>query len=285
MKNKTWKYWVVASIALLLVGCGGGAKKQTNEEASMDSTTMACDGLKTLQLDGVKVTWIQDNAKERLMERTLFADASDELIDSLKLADGIPSSMSTFLVETDGDRILFDTGMGAPDSRLLSGLASLGVTPADIKYLYLTHFHGDHIGGMMKGDSIVFPNAEVYASKVEYDAWLKMPSDRNAQVVKTMNAYKDRLHLFEFGETLPGNVVTMNAEGHTPGHTVYQAGKLLVIADLIHGAALQLEHPEICASYDMDKDAAVKSRKHFLRYAKENGLTMAGMHLPPPGFK
>ncbi|MBV3636657.1 MBL fold metallo-hydrolase [Bacteroides cellulosilyticus] len=285
MKNKTWKYWVVASIALLLVGCGGGAKKQTNEEASMDSTTMACDGLKTLQLDGVKVTWIQDNAKERLMERTLFADASDELIDSLKLADGIPSSMSTFLVETDGDRILFDTGMGAPDSRLLSGLASLGVTPADIKYLYLTHFHGDHIGGMMKGDSIVFPNAEVYASKVEYDAWLKMSSERNAQVVKTMNAYKDRLHLFEFGETLPGNVVTMNAEGHTPGHTVYQAGKLLVIADLIHGAALQLEHPEICAAYDMDKDAAVKSRKHFLRYAKENGLTMAGMHLPPPGFK
>lgn len=285
MKNKTWKYWVVVSVALLLVGCGGGAKKQTNEEASMDSTTMACDGLKTLQLDGVQVTWIQDNAKERLMERTLFADASDELIDSLKLADGIPSSMSTFLVETDGVRILFDTGMGAPDSRLLSGLASLGVTPADIKYLYLTHFHGDHIGGMMKGDSIVFPNAEVYASKVEYDAWLKMPSDRNAQVVKTMNAYKDRLHLFEFGETLPGNVVTMNAEGHTPGHTVYQAGKLLVIADLIHGAALQLEHPEICAAYDMDKDAAVKSRKHFLRYAKENGLTMAGMHLPPPGFK
>ena len=285
MKNKTWKYWVVASIALLLVGCGGGAKKQTNEEASMDSTTMACDGLKTLQLDGVKVTWIQDNAKERLMERTLFADASDELIDSLKLADGIPSSMSTFLVETDGVRILFDAGMGAPDSRLLSGLASLEVTPADIKYLYLTHFHGDHIGGMMKGDSIVFPNAEVYASKVEYDAWLKMSSERNAQVVKTMNAYKDRLHLFEFGETLPGNVVTMNAEGHTPGHTVYQAGKLLVIADLIHGAALQLEHPEICASYDMDKDAAVKSRKHFLRYAKENGLTMAGMHLPPLGFK
>ncbi len=285
MKNKTWKYGVVVSVALLLVGCGGGAKKQTNEEASMDSTTMACDGLKTLQLDGVQVTWIQDNAKERLMERTLFADASDELIDSLKLADGIPSSMSTFLVETDGVRILFDAGMGAPDSRLLSGLASLGVTPADIKYLYLTHFHGDHIGGMMKGDSIVFPNAEVYASKVEYDAWLKMSSERNAQVVKTMNAYKDRLHLFEFGETLPGNVVTMNAEGHTPGHTVYQAGKLLVIADLIHGAALQLEHPDICAAYDMDKDAAVRSRKHFLRYAKDNGLTMAGMHLPPPGFK
>lgn len=251
----------------------------------MDSVNVVCDGLKTLQLDEVKVTWIQDNAKERLMERTLFADADDSLIESLKLQSGIPSSMSAFLVETGGIRILFDTGMGAPDSRLLSGLASLGVTPSDIKYLYLTHFHGDHIGGMMRGDSVVFPDAEVYASKVEYDAWLKMPADRNAQVLKTMNAYKDRLHLFEFGETLPGNVVAMNAEGHTPGHTVFQANKLLVIADLIHGAALQLEHPEICATYDMDREKAVKSRKYFLQYAKDNGLTMAGMHLPAPAFK
>ena len=93
------------------------------------------------------------------------------------------------------------------------------------------------------------------------------------------------MHLFEFGETLPGNVVAMNAEGHTPGHTVFQANKLLVIADLIHGAALQLEHPEICATYDMDKEKAVKSRKYFLQYAKDNGLTMAGMHLPAPAFK
>jgi glyoxylase-like metal-dependent hydrolase (beta-lactamase superfamily II) len=285
MRNKTWKYLVVTSAIFVLSACGGGTKKQVNEDVSMDSVNVVCDGLKTLQLDEVKVTWIQDNAKERLMERTLFADADDSLIESLKLEGGIPSSMSAFLVETGGIRILFDTGMGAPDSRLLSGLASLGVTPSDIKYLYLTHFHGDHIGGMMRGDSVVFPDAEVYASKVEYDAWLKMPADRNAQVLKTMNAYKDRLHLFEFGETLPGNVVAMNAEGHTPGHTVFQANKLLVIADLIHGAALQLEHPEICATYDMDKEKAVKSRKYFLQYAKDNGLTMAGMHLPAPAFK
>ena len=262
MRNKTWKYLVVTSAIFVLSACGGGTKKQVNEDVSMDSVNGVCDGLKTLQLDEVKVTWIQDNAKERLMERTLFADADDSLIESLKLEGGIPSSMSAFLVETGGIRILFDTGMGAPDSRLLSGLASLGITPSDIKYLYLTHFHGDHIGGMMRGDSVVFPDAEVYASKVEYDAWLKMPADRNAQVLKTMNA-----------------------EGHTPGHTVFQANKLLVIADLIHGAALQLEHPEICATYDMDREKAVKSRKYFLQYAKDNGLTMAGMHLPAPAFK
>jgi len=35
----------------------------------------------------------------------------------------------------------------------------------------------------------------------------------------------------------------------------------------------------------MDKEKAVKSRKYFLQYAKDNGLTMAGMHLPAPAFK
>lgn len=286
MKNKTWKCMVVLSTVLLLTACGGHAKKQqVNEEMIMDTTSIVIDGVKTLQLDGMQVTWIQDNAKEHFMARSLFPDASDSLIDSLSLQNGVPATMSAFLVEKDGKRILFDTGMGGPDSRLLTSLQALGVAPADIKYLYLTHFHGDHIGGMMKGDSIVFPNAEVYASKVEYDAWLKMPAEKNAQVVKTMNAYKDRLHFFAFNDTLPGGVVAMNATGHTPGHTVFQAGKLLVIADLIHGAALQLEHPEICATYDMNKEDAVKSRKHFLKYAKDNQLTMAGMHLPAPAFK
>ncbi|MCD8183410.1 MAG: MBL fold metallo-hydrolase [Bacteroides sp.] len=285
MKNKGWKYSVIGMAALLLTGCGNKAKKQTSEDMKMDSTSVISDGVQTRQLGDVQATWIQDNAKERLMERTLFPDASDSLIDSLSLQNGIPASMSAFLVSTNGLQILFDTGLWAPDSRLLPTLKTLGVAPEDVRYLYLTHFHGDHIGGMMKGDSVVFPKAEVYASKVEYDAWMSMPADRNAQVVKTMNAYKDRLHLFEFGDTLPGDVVAMNAVGHTPGHTAYQAGKLLIIGDLIHGAALQLEHPEICATYDMDKEAAIKSRKHFLQYAKDNGLTMAGMHLPAPAFK
>ena len=285
MKRKTWKYMIVASVALLIAGCCSNTKKQIKEKASPDNTSVVIEHIKTLQLDGVQVTWIQDNAGEHFMPRTVFPDISDALIDSLSLQNGIPASISTFLVETNGIRILFDTGIGAPDSRLLIGLKSLGIEPTDIKYLYLTHFHGDHIGGMMKGDSVVFPNAEIYASQTEYDAWLKMPADRNAQVVKTMDAYKSRLHLFEFGDTLPGNIVTMNAVGHTPGHTVFQVGKLLVIGDLIHGAAFQVEHPEICASFDMDKEAAVKSRKQYLQYAKDNRLTIAGMHLPAPAFK
>lgn len=285
MRNRVCDLLLVGTMVLSMAGCGGNASKQTSAEevrtAEVNETDMR---MKTIQLGDVRATWIQDNAEDRLSPPSLFPDADEALINSLSLQDGIPSSMSVFLVEANGARILFDTGLGSKDSRLLPALRSLGIEPGDIQYVYLTHFHGDHIGGMMNGNEAVFPQAEVYAAQVEYDAWMAMPAERKAQVEKTMAAYKDHLHLFAYGDTLPGGVMTMAAIGHTPGHTAFQVGQLLVIGDLIHGSALQLEHPEICATYDMDKESSVSARKHFLQYAKDNQLTMAGMHLPAPGF-
>lgn len=280
-------YLLCGTAALMVASCGGNAKKQVAEgsEATADTLAVRGDSVYTLavQVDDVQAMWIRDNADDRLMPRTLFPDASDALMDSLGLAGGVPSTVSTFYVKTDGAGILFDTGLGATDSRLLSGLQTFGIAPADVKYVYLTHMHGDHIGGMLTQEGeAVFPAAEVYVSKPEYDYW--MADKANRQQVATMEAYKDRLHLFQFGDTLPGGVVAMDAVGHTPGHTVFQAGKLLVVGDLMHGAALQKVHPEVCATFDMDKEAAIGARRRFIRYAEENGLTMAGMHLPVPAF-
>ena len=224
--------------ALTLSACGGKNQKTATVNFSTDSI-MTNDTLNELRIDSVRLSWLKDNAGERLMPRTLFPDAPDSLIDSLGLQDGIPASVGTFLVETNGCLILFDTGNGTPDSRLLTELKRRGISPADIRYLYLTHFHGDHIGGMMQGDSVVFPNAEVYTSQMEYDGWMNMPEERKAQVVKTMEAYKERLHLFSFGDVLPGNVTALNAVGHTPVHTAFQVGRLLIVGDLMHGTALQ----------------------------------------------
>ncbi len=95
-----------------------------------------------------------------------------------------------------------------------------------------------------------------------------------------MNAYSDRLHLFQFGDILPCGVEALYAVGHTPGHTVFRVDDILIWGDIIHGLALQLDHPEICATYDMDQEAAVAARKHMLRIAREQHLLVAGMHLP-----
>lgn len=289
MKNVIAKVEVLMMVSMLLLGCTGQSKQSKENSVKSDTTDIQVQQndsklLSTMELDNMKVTWIRDNANDRIMPLSLFPDATKAQIDSLSLQAGVPASVSTFLVEKDGKRILFDAGMGAPDSKLPEGLKTLNINPSEIDYLYITHFHGDHIGGMMKDGVPVFPNAQVYVSKVEYDAWMKMPADKKSQVENTMKAYKDRLHLFAFGDTLPCDVVAMEAAGHTPGHTVFRTGNLLVIGDLMHGAALQLKYPEICATYDMDKSGAVKSRKHYVQYARENGLVMAGMHLPVPAF-
>ena len=262
--------------------CGAGCGSSQKQASATDETeaVFACTDSVTTECDGVKLTQIRDNAQERLMQLSLFGELPQALIDSLNIGQGVPASVSVFLLEIDGKRILFDTGMGSADSRLLTNLSAAGVTPADIDYLYLTHFHGDHIGGMMKGDTVVFPKAEVYASRQEYDAWMQMPDDKKTQVAATMEAYKDRLHLVAYGDTLPCGVVALGCVGHTPGHTAYRAGKFLIVGDLVHGAALQLAHPEICAAYDMDPQSAIKQRRYYLDYARQNHLLLAGMHQP-----
>lgn len=259
-------------------------------DASAGSATdPQVEGTKTIILaSGATVTWIQDNAGNKLNPRSLFSDASDSLYNSLNMPDGIPASVSTFLVKVDGKYILFDAGLGAFGGQLMNRLAALGVNPDSIGLVYLTHFHVDHIAGLVAkdgagNDAKAFKNAAVYAGKVEYDAWMN-DIPKNDLQKNIMALYKNSLHLFVFGDTLPHGVVAMDAIGHTPGHTAFQLANLLVVGDLIHGYALQKDHPEINSNYDMDKPKSAESRKRIMQYARDNKFLMAGMHLPPPGF-
>ena len=54
----------------------------------------------------------------------------------------------------------------------------------------------------------------------------------------------------------------------------------LIVDDIMHGVALQMEPPEFCARFDMDKDQPIASRKAIMERAKKEGLTMYGMHFP-----
>ena len=58
----------------------------------------------------------------------LYPEVSDSLWSALGLKDGIPSSMSCFLLKTEGKTILLDAGLGAPFSQMLPKLKEKGVT-------------------------------------------------------------------------------------------------------------------------------------------------------------
>ena len=188
MKRSLSTLFAVA-LALTVVGCSdtktakeAAETSATPEKAkageSAAETVSTVVGTKTVSLaNGAKVIWIQDNEGEKLMPRDLFSDASDSLFASLNMPAGIPASVSTFLVQVEGVYILFDAGLGAFGGQLMSRLAALGVNTDSIGLVYLTHFHMDHIAGLVAKDSAgadtkVFKNAAIFAGRVEYDAWM-----------------------------------------------------------------------------------------------------------------
>lgn len=224
---------------------------------------------------------IQDNLSPRMMGRTLFPDAPDSLIAELGLEEGIPASVSAFLVKTDGNEILFDAANGAPDSQLMPVMESLQTTADEIDYIFITHLHGDHIGGLLKEGEAVFSNAVIYINKTEYDAWMAMEGRQSEGLRNICNAYGERVKTFTLEDELPCGIEAVEAYGHTPGHTAYRVGDALIAGDVMHGTALQARYPEFSAGFDMDKEMSVKTRRAILKMAEE-GIKVYGMHFPAP---
>ena len=240
--------------------------------AALISVLTSCGGPSAAE---TKLHVIFDNPAPRTMSLALFGDVPADLVSSLQIADGIPSSVSVMLLEKDGQQLLFDAGNGNADSQMFPELQELGFTPADIDAIFITHLHGDHIGGLMKDGQPVFTQAKLYIPSVELDAWMQ-----DAKVQALVAAYADRLVKFAPDEALPCGVQAIAAYGHTPGHTLYLSDDKLIADDIMHGLALQLDHPEFCARYDMDKEGAVASRKSVIERVKQEGWTMFGMHFP-----
>lgn len=261
--------------ALTLAACASKPAQPVSDPATADS--LAID-------DEARLYWLQDNDGDKLNPASLF-DAPAALIDSLGLAEGIPASMSYLLLQTEDHNILFDAGLGPKmGGHILERLSDNGLTPDDIDLIFLTHLHPDHIGGLMGAEGPLFTHAEVYVGAVEYDAWMNQMTPEQAGLQQgIMGAYAEQIRQFAFGDTLPCGVLAVDAVGHTPGHTAFLWGRNLIIGDLMHGLALQIDHPEVCANFDMDKPQSIASRKRLLEYAHTNGLTLVGMHLPAPG--
>lgn len=263
--------------AAMLAGCAGGST--TNNTPQQETKTCNFLDTKEKAFDGFTLYWILDSDGERLFPYDLFGDIPEDIKKAINQPDGLSTTMSAYLIKTNGKNILFDSGMGQKDSHLIENLSKAEVTPEQIDYVYITHFHGDHIGGMV--DSLgnkVFTNAEVYVSHLEKESEL----GKGEQAQKMFETYGDKIHEFNHGDTLPEDVKAIEAIGHTPGHTVFQKGNLLIIGDLMHALALQYPYPEYNANFDGDKEKSAAARKRILQYAKDNGLTICGMHLVIP---
>jgi len=220
----------------------------------------------------------------------------EQIIEALGGEPVAKNSVTPFYVDTGTTKILADVGFGIarrPDmGNAEPALESIGVSASDIDIVYLTHFHGDHIAGLLTPDGKpAFPNARYMTSQAEWDEWIPRweASDQEGhqQQLAIMRSLEDQFTFVNDGDEIVAGVSVVGLPGHTLGQTgllVESNGeRLLQLVDVLHNV-IQFKHTDWHFAFDTNGELGVKTRVSMLqRCADENLLTMFH-HLPFPGI-
>ena len=301
------KYFFFLTTLIVAMSIAHSLPAQTDVFSSPVIGTLVFDHQKGYRLAAI------DESPGRTMDAALFPATDPETIKKYMPEGGAPASISSFVLFTGEDTIFFDTGNGG--ELWVKKLTDLGVKPESVKHIFLTHMHGDHIGGLLElkvtpltaetafNEQVRrFPSAKLLCTKQEYEHGFPpnvvVPTADRRRNYMIKEAYGRDFTTFNFDDVVYENseitVKALDAAGHTPGHTAFLiepkdivqgAGakeKVLIIGDLLHAAALQFPVPEACARFDMDHEKAIASRKRLLDFAAQEKIPVVGMHLPPP---
>jgi glyoxylase-like metal-dependent hydrolase (beta-lactamase superfamily II) len=229
------------------------------------------------------------------------AELHDALAAEGKNRTSIPCGYNCMLAATADGHAVVDTGLGARFlgygprieplvGRLGDGLSSAGATAADLAAVVFTHLHQDHCRGAIWSGQLSFPEAIGFAHAAEVAFWsdsVEAADEHLESAREAIMLFGERLHAFgDDTEILPG-VHTVNAAGHTPGHTAVMVRshgeRLLCVGDLFYDP-LQLTHPQWCTPWDHDSAGAIRSRRRLLNFAADEHLLVHAYHMPFPGL-
>jgi N-acyl homoserine lactone hydrolase len=160
----------------------------------------------------------------------------------------IQLTFSCYLIKHGGDYMVWDTGNPsaasgntaptAPKLSLVEQLAQLNLKPEQIKYVGISHYHGDHAGQVAS-----FPQATLLIGKGDWDVLTDAKPNAAANPANFANWISGGGKV----EPLVGDkdvfgdqtVVVLNTPGHTPGHhsllvKLKDKGYIMITGDLAH---------------------------------------------------
>jgi glyoxylase-like metal-dependent hydrolase (beta-lactamase superfamily II) len=263
-------------------------------------------GFYRLMLGDFEITALSDGTVaipvDTLLTNTTPAKIQQAL-DRWYLKEPVAFSDNAYLINTGAKLVLVDAGTGSlfgPTlGKLVDSMVASGYRPEQVDEIYITHMHADHVGGLMAGDKMVFPNAIVRADQHDVDFWLSQ-AKMDAASKEEKGSFKDAMGSINpyiaagkfkpfNGDTelMPG-IKAMASPGHTPGHTTYvvesKGQKLVLWGDLMHVAAVQFADPSVSIKFDTDSKSAALQRKRAFADAASHGYWVAAAHLPFPGI-
>jgi N-acyl homoserine lactone hydrolase len=207
-----------------------------------------------------------------------------------------PFAVPCYLVVHPKGTLMWDVGV-IPDAQvngstqgistvtrtLKSQMAEIGYTPADIKYLALSHMHSDHTANAND-----FAGSTWLVHQTERDAMFAPPPPPGTgrgrggpQATATYDKLKDSKTIIltekdydVFGD---GTVVIMYAPGHTPGHQILflklkESGPILIAGDLYHLPQEITMHR--FPTFEFDKEQSAVSRAKVDAFLKQSGARL-----------
>lgn len=296
-----WKRVIAGLIAL-----AAGLVYASHGHAAAPAAKTQAPGYYRMMVGDIEVTALSDGVVALPVGKLLTNTTPqrvDEMLKRAFLKDPVPTSVNAFLVNTGSKLVMIDAGAGALFGPTLGKLAdsikAAGYQPEQVDEIYITHMHGDHVGGLMSGDKVAFPNAVVRADKRDADFWLSQakmdaaPDDaKNAfkGAMASLNPYvaAGRFKPFDGATELVPGVRAVSAYGHTPGHTIYmiesRGESMAVLGDLMHVAAVQFPNPSVTIQFDSDSKAAAAARRKVYEDAAKNRFWIAVAHVSFPGI-
>ena len=222
--------------------------------------------------------------------------------------DMMTTPYNPIAVNTGSKLAVIDTGTSETNykksngvgGQFVSNLAAAGIDRTAVDTVIISHYHGDHINGLLMDDnSLSYPNAEILVPAAEHKYWMDDGEMSRATNGRVQTNFKNvrrvfsadvlkRVKTYECGkEVIPG-VTALGTPGHTPGHTSYVIASgsdaVYVQSDVTHVPFLFVRHPDWHAFYDQDGAMAEATRRKVYDMLVADRMRVQGFHYPFPSL-